>query len=598
MDDRYFRGWVIAITAVFCGCFSIIGAKLCCEHMKTPDGEVAKTRDYDRVLKAVRGKIYDCNGTRNPMAMSLYTRVYFVDPHPNSVELTHRTNLVPVVRSLADAFGVDEKKIWQKYLTISPEGYQALLHNNPDRELWGRYRGRNRRNVIAVSPDEDVYTVVTNRALVSGVGIENKVVRTYPGRRRMSHVLGFANNQGVGSAGVESRYDSYLRGVDGRVEGQKDARGHIISYRRNMIAEPIDGSDVFLTLDDSIQLITEKALRNVVGQFGAEGGWAIVQRVKSGAILAMASFPDFEPEYYNNVNSNIWANKTITVNYEPGSVMKPVLACAALNHGIIDENTLIDAGLSKVWFYGGKPLRDHVTGQIDLRKALVKSSNIYFGKLGLMMGNECIYRYLRGFNFGSKLGIDLGGEQFGILHQPQRWDSLSPTRIPMGQGVAVTALQMINAFSCIANDGVLMKPYVVDRVVSQKGEVMFKNTPTVIGRPVRKEVARTIREMMIGITRPGGTGTRAAVEGYTVAGKTGTAQKPVAGGYSQTDYYATFVGFIPAVNPEIAILVTVDTPRPQHTGGFVAAPVFAEIASTVVQYLEIPPDDLETQEAL
>jgi cell division protein FtsI/penicillin-binding protein 2 len=279
--------------------------------------------------------------------------------------------------------------------------------------------------------------------------------------------------------------------------------------------------------------------------------------------------------------------------------MKPIMACAALNQGVITEKTRIDVGNSRVWYYCNRPLRDHATGMLDLRKALVKSSNIFFGKLGLMMGSDCIYHYLRLFGFGSKLGIGLPGEERGIVMPLEKWkqDKLKPTRVPIGQGVAVTALQLINAYACIANDGVLMRPYVLDKVVdTQKNEVIYQKKPEVIGRPVRPEVARSVREMMIGITKTGGTGERAAVEGYTVAGKTGTAQKPVHGGYSQTDYHATFVGFLPAINPEIVILVTVDTPKPQHTGGFVAGPAFSEIATAVAKYLEIPPDDINLDE--
>ncbi len=596
MDDRYFRNWALLITGGFLFCFGAIGVKLCVEHTKVPDIKVDEKREFDYNLEALRGKIYDRNGQQNPMAMSLFTRLYFVDPHINSTRTCHRTNLVPMVSLLADTLQVERDELWYKYQTISPESYQALLYNNPDDQLWSKYRSHNRRNVIALSDSEEVYSVITNKTLISGVGIKNKVVRTYPGRRRMSHVLGFVNNMGVGSAGVEQCYDSYLRGVQGRIEGQKDARGRIISYRRSILVDPINGSDLYLTLDSNIQHIVEKTLSGVVQKFSAAGGWAIVEKIKTGEIMAMASFPDFEPEFYNNVNSNIWANKAVSVNYEPGSAMKPIIACAALNHGVIDEHQKLDVGLSKIWFYAGRPLRDHVTGMVDLRKALVKSSNIYFAKLGLMMGNECIYRYLRAFNFGTKLGVDLPGEQFGIVRQPQKWDSLTPTRVPIGQGVAVTALQLINAFACIANDGVLMKPYVVDKIVSPNGEVVFKNKPTIIGRPVRRDVAALVREMMIGITKSGGTGKSAAVAGYTVAGKTGTAQKPVDGIYSQTDYYATFVGFIPAVNPEVAILVTVDTPKPQHTGGYVSGPAFAEITSALVRYLEIPPDDFVEEE--
>lgn len=595
MDDRYFRNWVLFITTVFCCGFSAIGYKLCVEHLRTPDDKVTATRQYGDTLQGLRGRIYDRNGQQHPMAMSLFTRLYFIDPHINSVIETHRTNLYPVVSLLSKTFGMDEKTIWKKYLTLSPDGYQALLYNTPDEELWSKYRSHNRRNVIAVSSDECIYDVITNKTVVSGVGIENKIIRAYPEGRRMSHVVGFVNNQGVGSAGIEQRYNKYLKGVDGRIEGQKDARRREIACRRRMEVDPIPGSDVYLTLDDNIQYITEKALRGVVEKFSAKGGCSIVQKVKTGEILAMASFPDFEPQYYNNVNSNIWANKAITVNYEPGSVMKPIMACAALNQGVINEQTKIDVGNTRVWYYCNKPLRDHATGVLDVRKGLVKSSNIFFGKLGLMMGSDCIYHYLRLFGFGSKLGIGLPGEERGIIAPLDKWkqDKLKPTRAPIGQGVAVTALQLINAYACIANDGVLMRPYVLDKVVdTQKNKVIYQKKPEVIGQPVRPEIARTVREMMIGITKPGGTGVRAAVKGYTIAGKTGTAQKPVRGGYSQTDYYATFVGILPATNPEIVILVTVDTPKPQHTGGFVSGPVFSEIATAIAKYLEIPPDDI------
>ncbi len=591
MDDNYFRGWIVFITVVFCGFFAGVGYKLCHEHLATPDNSSTEVSQYDFKLLGLRGKIYDRNGTQHPVAMSLVTRVYYVDPHTNSVKLAQRTNLVQNVDTIAQALQLDRDEVWDKFLTISRDEYTRLLLNNDNPVLWEKYRARNRNNLLAESADESAYTVITNTARVAGVGVKNKVIRSYSDGRGMAHVVGFVNSEGVGSSGIELKYDAYLRGVDGRVEGKKDAIQHRITSKTQLEVPPLNGSDVYLTLDHNIQYEVEKALKKAVEKFDAEGGWAIVERVKTGEILAMASFPDFEPEYYNNVNSNIWANKALTVNYEPGSIMKPMVIAAALHQGIISENTTIDVG-SGNWFYCNRILRDHVKGMVNTRTALVKSSNIFCAKVGLMMGNETLYRYLRAFNFGSRLGIDLGGEQHGILYRPESWDKLKPTRIPIGQGVAVTAIQMVNAYACLANDGVLMRPYVVSRIVSPNGEVIRENRPEVIGRPLRKEVARSVSEMMIAISRTGGTGWRAGVPGYTVAGKTGTAQKPVAGHYSETDYYASFVGYVPAIEPVFALLVTIDTPKPQHTGGYVAAPAFAEIASAIVKYLEIPPDDI------
>jgi len=594
MDDKYFRGWVLLITVVFCGLFAGVGYKLCHEHLATPDDKATVVSQYGANLLGLRGKIYDCNGTQHPVAMSLVTRVYFADPHTNTVKLAQRTNLVQNVQRIAQALDLAPDEVWDKFLTISRDEYKRVLLNNDNPALWEKHRVRNRNSLLKESADENAYAVITNTALVSGVGIKNKVIRSYSDGRGMAHVVGFVNSEGVGSSGIEQRYDSYLRGVDGRVEGKKDAIQHRIASKTQLEVPPLKGSDVYLTLDHNIQYVVEKALKNGVEKFDAAGGWAIVERVKTGEILAMASFPDFEPEHYNNVNSNIWANKALIVNYEPGSIMKPVVIAAAMNQGIITENTSIDVGNGN-WFYCNRILRDHVKGMVNTKTALVKSSNIFCGKVGLMMGNDNLYRYLRAFNFGGKLGVDLGGEQYGILYRPSAWDKLKPTRIPIGQGVAVTALQMVNAYACLANDGVLMRPYVVSRIVSPNGEVILENRPEVIGRPVRKEVARSVREMMIDSSRTGGTGWRAGVKGYTVAGKTGTAQKPVGGHYSETDYYASFVGFVPAIEPVFAVLVTIDMPRPQHTGGYVAAPVFSEIATAVVKYLEIPPDDIKEE---
>ncbi|MFA7173355.1 MAG: penicillin-binding protein 2 [Kiritimatiellia bacterium] len=594
MDDKYFRNWVVAVTLVFLMLYTAVGYKLCREHLATPDKNSVRVSQYDNKRLGLRGKIYDCNGTQHPVAMSLVTREYFVDPHTNSVKLAHRTNLFSAVMQISQALALNSDEVWSKFLEIPKDEYNRILLNNDDPDLWDQHRARNRNNLLSVSADEDAYTVLTNETLISGVGIKSKVVRFYSDGRGMSHVVGFVNSLGEGSSGIELRYDSYLTGVDGRTEGKKDAKQHPIASKVILEVPPLNGSDVYLTLDHNIQYEVEKALKKAVGAFEAQGGWAIVARVQTGEILAMASFPDFEPEHYNNVNSNLWGNQALTVNYEPGSVMKPIVIASALNQRVISERTVMDVGNGN-WFYCNRILRDHCKGMINTKKALVKSSNIFCAKVGLMMGNDSLYRYLRAFNFGSKVGIDLGGEQYGILHQPDKWDKLKPTRIPIGQGVAVTALQILNAFACLANDGVLMKPYVVSKIVSPNGEVILENKPEVIGRPVRKEVARSIREMMADITRPGGTGVRAAVKGYTVGGKTGTAQKPVKGHYSETDYYASFIGFVPAREPVFAVLVTIDTPRPQHTGGYVAAPVFSEIATMTAKYLEIPPDNIDDE---
>jgi cell division protein FtsI (penicillin-binding protein 3) len=519
-------------------------------------------REYKRELLGLRGRIFDCIGDQFPVAVSLPARQYFIDP--KAVKKEHDPKII--AKAVAEALGLNEADVEAKF-----------------RQTDSRYIK------LGISTDDRAFALLADSKKISGVGAEELAIRSYPQKRRMSHVLGFVNNMGVGGAGIEQQFNGYLKGTTGLIQGEKDAGREEIRSRRALDVPAIPGCDVYLTLDHNIQYEVEMAIKEVVEQFQAVSGWAIVQRVKTGAILAMASYPDFDPEQYTEESVDVWRNNALAVVYEPGSIMKALNVAAALNERIVTPETMIDVG-EGTWFYAGKPLRDHVTGRISVSTALKKSSNIANAKIGLMLGNKRLEAYLRAFNMGEKLGIELPGEERGILARSKDWNKLTPTRVPIGQGIAVTGLQMVNAYSALANDGVLMRPYVVDKIVSPGGEMVFKAKPQVLGKPVRPEVARAVREMLIGVTEEGGTGKRATVRGYSIGGKTGTAQKAVHGGYSSTDYYASFVGFVPAREPVFSILVTVERPRPQHTGGFVSAPVFAKIASATARYLEVPPD--------
>jgi len=527
-------------------------------------------RNYTRDLLGIRGRIFDCNGEEFPMAASLPARRFFVDPM--AVKENHSRKLI--IDTLADALAL------------------------PREEVADAFSQTNSRYVkIAVSYDDTVFDLLSDATCISGVGSEDVMVRSYPHGHCMAHILGFVNNDGIGSAGIEQRYDAELRGTPGLQQGEVEGKRRRELWRRRKVdIPPIPGNDVHLTLDHNIQRVVEQSLQEVVEQFNAASGWAIVQDVHTGAILAMGTYPGFHPERYNEESKETWRNHALAAVYEPGSIMKAVTVAAALNERLVTANTVMDAG-DGVFMWAGKPLRDHVTGPITIATALKKSSNIVCAKLGLMLTSQRLNAYLRGFGFGNTLGIDLPGEERGIIGDWKKWDGLKPTRVPIGQGVAVTGLQMVNAYSAIANGGKLMRPYVVDKIVSPSGEVVLQAKSEVIGSPIRPEVAQQVREMLIGVTEEGGTGKRADVKGYTVAGKTGTAQHAIKGGYSNTDYFASFVGFIPARAPAFCVLVSVDRPKPQHTGGYVAAPAFAKIATATARYLEVPPDDLEMQAA-
>ncbi|MEI7901060.1 MAG: penicillin-binding protein 2 [bacterium] len=551
------RIWIVA--AMLFLALGGLGVKLGFLHLANHS---KLTREYKRTLLGLRGRIFDCNGNQFPMAVSLPVRQFYQDPQAVKKEHSKRQ----IAKTVADSLNLKEADVLANFSQTD-----------------------SRYIKLGISDNDRVFALLGDAKHISGIGSEEHVIRSYPQGRRMSHVLGFVNDMGVGGAGVEQQFNRYLTGTDGFIESEKDAGRREIWSRRTAFVSPILGADVHLTLDHNIQYEVEMAIKEVVEKFQATSGWAIVERVKTGEILAMASYPDFEPENYNEETLDVWRNNAIAVMYEPGSIMKAVAVAAALNEKIVTPDTPIDAG-EGVWFYAGKPLHDHVTGRVSVSTALKKSSNIACAKIGLMLGDKRLDAYLRAFNFGSKLGIELPGEEKGILAHVKDWDKLKATRVPIGQGVAVTGLQMVNAYAALANDGVLMQPYLVDKIVSSSGEMIFQAKANVLGRPVRPAVARAVREMLVGVTEEGGTGKRASVPGYSIAGKTGTAQKAVPGGYSSTDYYASFVGLVPGSAPVFCVLVSVERPRPQHMGGFVAAPVFAKIAAAAARYLEVPPD--------
>lgn len=435
-------------------------------------------------------------------------------------------------------------------------------------------------------PEELVRQIQSMR--MAGVICDEKSSRRYPQGVLMSHVVGFANAEGTGSAGMEQRLDRYLRGVPGLRVTEVDGRRREVYIRRQVDIQPQQGADVYLTLDQNLQYFVEQALDEAMATNRAKAAWAIVQRVGTGEILAMASRPAYDLNTFNEAEEQARLNRAIGVVYEPGSTFKVAVIAAALNEGVVDPARVFDCE-NGLWMYNGRPLRDyHPYGRLTVADVLKKSSNIGAAKIAMALGEDRLVRYLRDFGIGQKTGIALPGEEGGILNPRTRWTSLSISRIAMGHEVAVTSLQMLNVVSALGNDGFLMRPQVVRRVVTARGQTLLEPTPEVIGRPVRAETARLLCRLLSRVTEEGGTGVKARLEGYTVAGKTGTAQKPVPGGYSSEANIASFVGMLPAERPELAIIVVVDEPQPLHTGGLVAGPVFRRIAEQAVRYLDIP----------
>jgi cell division protein FtsI (penicillin-binding protein 3) len=313
----------------------------------------------------------------------------------------------------------------------------------------------------------------------------------------------------------------------------------------------------------------------------------------------MASWPTYNPNRYGSAPTEWMRNRAVSYGYEPGSVMKAMIIASAIDGGYVTPRDVFDCENGR-WMYGGRALHDsHGEGLLSVADILKKSSNIGAAKIALQMGNEKVYQSLKSFGFGARTGIDLPGEEGGILWPVKNWSKISITRLAMGHEINVTALQMLSALSAIANDGVRMRPYLIDRVVDANGETVFQTLPSELGRPIKPETAKVMRRLLARVTQPGGTGTKAAVRGYPVAGKTGTAQKvrpkEEGGGYYDRKYLASFAGFLPVENPAISIIVVADDPQGAHYGGTVCGPAFQKIADQAVRYLRISPQGFPTE---
>lgn len=425
-----------------------------------------------------------------------------------------------------------------------------------------------------------------------GVWFVDSSARHYPHGAMASHVVGFSNLEGHGSAGIELICDRYLKGRPGLMVSLKDGKRKELYNHRSMQVAPQEGCNVHLTLDINVQYLVEEALKSAVRTNVAVGAWAVVQEVKTGRILAMASYPDYDLNQYRTTPKEAKRNRVIGYTYEPGSTMKALTLAAAFNEGLVREHEIIDCNWGS-WFYRGRPLRDyHGYEKLSVADVLKKSSNIGTAKIALRLGEARLDAYLREFGVGRRTRVGLPGEESGLFAPRKNWDSLSITRFPMGHGIAVTAMQMVSIYSAIANDGYLMRPYIVDRIVGADGQLIQRNTPEVVGRPIRSDTSRLMRRLLTRVTDPlpnSGTARRARIEGYSVAGKTGTSEKVVNGYYAHDKNIASFAGFLPAEDPDICMLIVVDEPTVAHTGGVVAAPIFKEIGEQVVRCLQIPP---------
>ena len=419
---------------------------------------------------------------------------------------------------------------------------------------------------------------------LEGIRFVKEDHRFYPKKQLAAQLLGFVGVDNKGLAGLEAAYDSQIRGTQGKLLYEKDARGHAFS---RLERPPTAGASVELTIDEYLQHIAERELHDAVARNKAVGGTVIVMDPNTGEILAMANEPTFNPNAFADAEPDQRRNRAVQDIYEPGSTFKVVTASAALEEHLFGVDQMIDASGGRIKI-GSRVIPDtHDYGVLSFTDVIVKSSNVGAIRVGLRLGPERLGLYARRFGFGRVLSPDFPGETAGILWDPAKLDASALASMSMGYQVGVTPLQMVTAVSAVANGGQLVEPRVVRALVRDGKRLEVK--PTILGRTISKETSVTLTGIMEQVVARG-TATFAQIDGYTIAGKTGTAHKLVNGRYSNTDYFASFVGFLPSRNPVAALIVVLDSPHAQgHFGGPIAGPVFQQIAQATLRHYMIAP---------
>jgi cell division protein FtsI (penicillin-binding protein 3) len=549
---------VIIIGAIFSFFFIIIGVKAMYLQVFRCSWLSQKAADqYEVSFKSSgkRGTIFD----RNLREMAVSIDVTSIAAHPTQIE-----NPQSAAKLLSEALKIDRKMLAKKL-------------NSKKKFVWIKRK---------VTPKE---AEAVKKLNMDGLDFIPEHKRFYPNKTLAAQLIGFTDIDDHGLEGIEFNYDDDLSGEVFQYTVLRDAYGRGFEAE-NMNGISSIGKNIVLTVDSTIQYIAEKALAETVENFSAESGMAVVMVPKTGAILAMAHVPLFNPNAIEGFNRKLWRNRIITDPFEPGSTMKIFSAAAAIESGSSSPNSIFfcENGAYKM---GRHIIHDtHEHGWLSLQQIIKYSSNIGAIKFSAITGPEYLSRTLQNFGFGSKTGIDCPGETTGSLPPFRRWTKVDAGTISFGQGISVSALQLISATSAIANKGILMRPYVVQAITDHNGRLIKSFGPSRIRKVISEKTAETLSRIMQTVITEGGTGVNAALEGYSVCGKTGTAQKiDENGGYSYEKYVASFVGFAPVENPKIVVLVVVDEPQKQHYGSIVAAPAFKAIAQKTLDYMHIAP---------
>jgi cell division protein FtsI (penicillin-binding protein 3) len=425
---------------------------------------------------------------------------------------------------------------------------------------------------------------------LKGVGFMQEPKRVYPKGKMASHIVGFVGIDNQPLEGLELKYEENLRGRAGSVLFEKDAGGRPLSEGFDFQSS---GNSLVLTMDEGLQYIVEKELDRALEEWEASSASAIMMNPFSGEILAMANRPTYDLNDPSRYKPSARRNRAITDLYEPGSTFKIVTAAGALEEGVVGTETKFDCSKGYIRV-GRKAIWDtHNHGVIPFREVIQTSSNVGTIQAAQKLGEKRLYEYAMRFGFGKKTGIDLPGEAGGVLKPPKKWSGTTLAAMSIGYEVAVNPLQVLRAYSAVANGGLLMKPYLVSKIISPEGDVLMRAEPEIQGRAISRETAEILKGILISVTQQGGTASKASIDGNQVAGKTGTAKliDSDAGGYSDKRYASSFVGFVPADDPKVALIIVVYAPKGEHYGGLVAAPLFRQITDKTLAYLNVPRED-------
>ena len=555
------RRRLVAAKILFLGLFLTVGGRAV--YLQVWQGETLMRLGQRQHLKEwivlpKRGAVFDRSG--EALALSMESESIYVRPHRIQDPDRFTRNLAQIL-----ALPVAEVK-------------QKLTSDKPFVWLKRQVSSEEAEKVQALNAD--------------GIGMFYEPNRYYPQGPLAGQLIGFVGRDSEGLEGLELKYNEYIRGETGSSIAERDALGRRVLVQGVEGLHIPPGSDIHLTLDSSIQHVAEKELEASVLKYRAKAGVAIVVEPFTGEVLALANYPFFNPNNYAKESPEQRRDRAVTDSFEPGSTFKTILAAASLEEGIVGKDDLFYCEMGK-YPYAGKVIHDtHPYGWLSFSKILQVSSNIGFTKVAEKVKKDRYFRYIEKFGFGQLSGIDVPGEVSGLVRKPESWSAIDLATHAFGQGISTTPLQLVMAYAAIANGGFLMRPYVMQRVVGPHGEVAMENQPHVVRRVISEKTARLLASMLQGVTSEGGTGVMADVDGFDVAGKTGTAQKadPIHGGYSAKKRVGSFVGFVPANNPRLALLVLIDEPEVNVYGGVVAAPVFRNIAQAALRHLAVAPD--------